>query len=199
MKCILFLILFVLASCNLRDDKSNNLKEYVSEKVHDFELGSDATMAYILPDGKRTIEIKSPQRYYRFLPDGQIEVTIEKTYLNSYVTKEYPSGAFSEYLDTQFRVFIKKHSQTVLDTILVKQDFSKFIDKDKINNLILSKYFYALGREAPDKVEFRLEFEPDDGPSQNQFVHVFNLKDRTMKFYVEKGDILVNIPENTTK
>ncbi|WP_157687548.1 hypothetical protein [Pedobacter psychrophilus] len=187
-----------MTSCNLREEKSNNLKESVNEKVHDFKLDSDATKTYILPDGNRTIEIKSPERYYRFLPESQIEVTIEKTYLNSYVTKENPSGAFSEYLDTQFRVFIKQESQTVLDTILVKQDFSKYIDKDKINNLVLNEYSYSYG-EFPDKIEFQLSFEPDDGPSQNRFIHVFDLKDRTMKLYMKNGSILVNIPENRMK
>ena len=37
--------------------------------------------------------------------------------------------------------------------------------------------------------------DPSELASHNEFKHIFDVRNKTMKFYVQKGDVLFDIPK----
>lgn len=198
MKLYVLLFIYFLFSCKRLDNKESMMNKSKGDKKSlSYELDNDPSLIQTGVGGDKQIytETSSPEKFYIFLPERQVEVTIQQSYLSTYVTQIYPSGASTKYRDRQFSVKIKHKSQIVLDTILIKEDFLKYIDKENIENTILSKYYFIFGKDDPNRIEFNIEMDPSELASHNEFKHIFDVRNKTMKFYVQKGDVLFDIPK----
>lgn len=135
-------------------------------------------------------EKKGLEKFDTIVANNQIQIIILKTDLDSFVTNKYEIEGHTQidkYRDAEIRLTIKQNAQTILDTVLRKQQFSKFADNEFMNIAIFHNYWFRNLDE--NKIElFGVIGQPETDYTLS-FHHYFDLVNRKLIF-VEDIDSL---------
>lgn len=175
--CILMSILTLLHfSCNSRTDK----KTIEAKRVD----SSTVSLAYI-KSGRLFPETKATEKFDTLIADKQLQITIIRAYLDSYVLHEYEENGkkqIDKYRDAKISLTIKQNSKTLLDTVFRKEQFSKYGDKGFMRIAIFHSYWFR--KLEKDKIEFFGVISEPETDWTFDFHHYFDL--RTRKFFLKK-------------
>jgi hypothetical protein len=90
-------------------------------------------------------EKKETKTFDTFIANKQLHISIIRKNLESYVVNEYNNNGkrqLDKYRDAEIKLIIKQNSKTLLDTILKKEQFSKFEEKSFMNIAIFHNYWF---------------------------------------------------------
>ncbi|MBO9701002.1 MAG: hypothetical protein J7604_12385 [Sporocytophaga sp.] len=114
--CVYILIFAFSIACTSQEDKTSTNAE---------PLDSSAKTLKNTISERFFPEIKETEIFDTLIADRQIQITIKKTHLDSYVTLVYEEGGnkqFDNYRDAEIAL-IKQDSQILLDTVFRKVSF----------------------------------------------------------------------------
>ncbi|MDP3469063.1 MAG: DUF4738 domain-containing protein [Daejeonella sp.] len=132
---------------------------------------------------------KGVEKYDTLIVDQQVQVTIIKTDLDSYVKFEYDiegKKQIDNYRDAEIALTIKQKAQTLLDTVFRKEQFSKYGDKGFIDIAIFHNYWF--NKLDNDKIELFGVISKPETDWTIDFHHYFDLTNRTLTFKQEIND-----------
>jgi hypothetical protein len=134
-------------------------------------------------------ENKEIVKFDTLLVDKQLQVTIIKKDLNSYVTNEYDDNGkkqIDNYRDAEITVIIKQKSQILLDTIFRKKQFSQYADNDFMDIAIFHNYWF--NKVEKDKIEFFGVISKPETDYTLAFYHFFDLTSRKLNLVEQIDD-----------
>jgi hypothetical protein len=134
-------------------------------------------------------EQKGVEKFDTIIADRQIQIIVTKTDLDSYVTNEYDEDGHEQtdkYRDVQIALTIKQKSQTLLDTVFKKEQFSKYGDKGFIDIAIFHNYWF--NKLDKDKIELFGVISKPETDWTIDFHHYFDLTTRKLTFKQEIND-----------
>lgn len=182
MKQINYILISILTLLLLACDSKTN------KKLTEVEIANSTTdtsanikSERFFPENKETVKFDT------LIADKQLQVTIIKTDLDSYVTNEYnDNGQIDKYRDAEITLEIKQRSQTLLDTVFRKDQFFKYVDKGFINIAIFNNYWF--NKIDEDRIElFGVIGKPETDWSI-EFYHYFDLTTKKLIFKQEISD-----------
>ena len=191
MRTTFLLFTYLLVSCNFKENRkiravkpANNLtvnnKEQKAAKLPDrptmWETTRNLEVLYSETKGSETTE--------KIIPEKQLKIKIVKSYLDTYVTDDPLLKTISNYRDVQVRLTIKQYSQVLIDTILKKEQFSKFVEH--IDKSLFQ--VYQFDELYKNRIRFIGMIGLDQLASEFKFLHYFDLEDKKLKFDVEESD-----------
>lgn len=178
---ILFsVITFLLIACNSQTNKESTIS--VSADSSNVTLTNMKSERFIP-------ETKGIEKFDTLIVDRQIQITITKTDLDSYVTNEYDDESrnqIDKYRDTEITLTIKQKSQTLLDTIFSKEQFSKYGDIGFMEFAIFHNYWFD--KLDNNKIELFGVISKPETDWTIDFHHYFDLTSKTLSFEQEISD-----------
>lgn len=134
-------------------------------------------------------ETKGAEKFDTIIADRQIQITITRTDLDSYVTDEYDENGHKQidkYRDAEISLIIKQKPQTLLDTVFRKERFSKYAEKGFTDIAIFHNYWFK--QIDKDGIElFGVISKPETDWAIN-FQHYFDLSSKKITFMQEPND-----------
>lgn len=177
---IISILLLSLFACNAKTQKeSTEVKTTYSTAVSSTNIKSER----FFPEKKETIKFDT------LLADKQLHVTIIKSDLDSYVTNEYDDDGkkqIDKYRDAEIKLTIKQKSQTLLDTVFRKMQFSQFADKGFMDIAIFHNYWF--NNLDKDKIELFGVISQPETDYTLAFYHYFDLTNRKLNFVEHTDD-----------
>lgn len=171
---------FLLIACNSQTNKESTISV----------LADSSNVTLTNKKSERFIpETKGIEKFDTLIVDGQIQITITKTYLDSYVTNEYVSKdrkLNDKYRDKEVELTIIQNSQILLDTIFRKEQFSKYAFKGFMDIAIFQNYKFV--KLDKDKIELSGDVSKPESNYVLAFNHYFNLRNKSLKFVPLKYD-----------
>lgn len=178
MKPTFALVFFILgfASCNPKNSKKVDYEPTTTKEFTETERGN------FYPSEKTT------EKFDTIIQNEQIQVTIIKKDLDSFVVNEYENDGVKQidkYRDAEITLRIKQKSQILLDTVFRKNQFLKYADKDFLDIAIFHSYWF----EVLDKgnLKFMGVISKPETDWTFAFDHIFSFNGKTMKL-VEHPD-----------
>ena len=174
-KNILILILvFLLFACNSQTEKKKTIIK-------------NADNSAVTLDKKKSEKFipktKGTEKFDTIIADSKMQITIKKTDLDSYVINEYEvdgNKQIDRYRDAEISLTIKQNSQIFLDTVFTKRQFSKYANKEFLDNAIFFNYWFeAAGK---DKIQFFGVIAKPETDNTMDFYHYFDLTNRKLTF-----------------
>lgn len=133
---LILTLTFLLFACNSKTDK----------KLTDIETADSSTVTLRNIKSERFFqENKEVVKFDTLITDKQLQITIIRTDLDSYVVNEYEDNGktqIDKYRDAEIALTIKQKSQTLLDTVFRKEQFSKYGDKGFMDIAIFHNYWF---------------------------------------------------------
>ncbi|WP_157687295.1 hypothetical protein [Pedobacter psychrophilus] len=169
---------YLLISCNSQVDDKRLNKIDATDSPTVLYTNNKSELLYS--------ETESPEKLEHILANRRLKITLVKSYLNSYITHDYSHGT-DKYRDVQFALIIKQNSQILLDTILRKEDFVRYVGKECVLKSTLDQYFYVIDNDFPNKIEFLGKLDTRSSKSVF-FKHLFDLKNYKFEFVKLKGE-----------
>ncbi len=177
-KCIIFLTITLLHfACNSNTDKKS--QDVISSDGSTTSL-TNKTSERIFP------ETITSEIFDTLIVDRQLQITIMRTDLESYVTNEYEDNGkkqIDKYRDAEITLTIKLKSQTLIDTVFRKEQFSKYTDKGFMD--IAKFHNYWFNKLDKDKIELFGVITKPETDWTFDFKHYFDLKTKKMTFEQE--------------
>lgn len=137
-----------------------------------------------LPDTTTTTLTTSPsEKFDTIIVDQQIQIIITKTYVDSYVSYEYNENGHTQidnYNDMEIALTIKQYSQTILDTVFTKQQFSKHADEGFMDISVFHNYWF--NKIDNNKIELFGVIGQPETDYVLAFYHYFDLKNNKLSF-----------------
>jgi hypothetical protein len=134
-------------------------------------------------------ENKEEVKFDTIIADKQIQITITRTDLDSYVVHEYEDDGktqIDKYRDAEITLKVKQKSQIILDTVLRKDQFSKYAEKGFMNIANFHNYWFNTLENG--KIElFGVISKPETDWSLD-FHHYFDLTTKRLSFKEEIND-----------
>lgn len=134
-------------------------------------------------------ETKTTEKFDTLIADKKLQVTIIRTNLDSYVVNEYDDNGkkqIDKYRDAQIALTIKQWSQTILDTVFRKEQFSKYGDKGFMDIAIFHNYWF--NKLENDRIELFGVISKPETDWTIDFHHYFDLTNRKLTFKQEIND-----------
>ena len=179
--CIKFLIFtLLLFACN-----SNTDKKSINVKSSD---GSTTSLTNTISE-RFFPESKSTEKFDTLIADKQLQITIMRTDLDSYVTNEYEDNGkkqIDKYRDAEIALIIKQKSEILIDTVFRKEQFSKYADKGFMD--IANFHNYWFNKLDKDKIELYGVITKPETDWTIDFKHYFDLKTKKLTFEQEIND-----------
>lgn len=128
-------------------------------------------------------EKNSTQIFDTTISDKQIQITIKRTELDSYVVNEYEVDGKKQtdkYSDAEISVTIKRQSQILLDTVFIKEQFLKYTDKGFLDIAIIHNYWFD--KVDKDKIVFFGIISKPETDWTFAFNHSFDLTNGKLSF-----------------
>jgi len=181
-KCIYILIFaFSIACTSQEDNKSTSVET----------LDSLAKTLTNTKSERFFPEIKSTEKFDTLIADRQLHISIRKTYLDSYVSLEYNEDGnkqIDKYRDAEISLTIKQNSQIILDTVLIKGQFSNYADQEFMDIAIFHNYWF--NKLDKDKIELFGVISKPETDYILAFYHYFDLTKRKLEFveYIEEEE-----------
>ncbi len=175
MKYSLLIIFCTLISCNSSKEK-NRPSTDLTESVVAIAIKKPIRF---FPDKKST------ETFDTTMSDGQLQITIIKKDLDSYVTRENEQQ-IDKYRDAEITLIVKQKDHIILDTTFRKQQFSRYADAGLIDVAIFHNYWFK--NLDNDRIElFGTISEPETDWALD-FNHHFDLTKKSLEFIVQKDD-----------
>lgn len=177
-KCIIFLTFtLLLFACNSNTDKKS--QDVISSDGSTISL-TNKTSERIFP------ETITSEIFDTLIVDRQLQITIMRTDLESFVTNEYEDNGkklIDKYRDAEITLTIKLKSQILIDTVFRKEQFSKYTDKGFMD--IANFHNYWFNKLDKDKIELFGVITKPETDWTFDFKHYFDLKTKKMTFEQE--------------
>jgi hypothetical protein len=176
---IISTLMLLLFACNAKTKKESIVVETTDSTT---VISTNIKSERFFPEKKETVKFDT------LLADKQFQVTIIKTDLDSYVINEYDDNGkkqIDKYRDAEITLTIKQKSQTLLDTVFKKKQFSQYADKDFMNIAIFTNYWF--NKLDKDKIELFGVISKPETDYTLAFYHYFDLTNRKLN-YVEHTD-----------
>lgn len=170
---------FFLA-CTSQEDKKSTVAE-----SSDSSAMTNRRSERFFPE-KKTTEI-----FDTLIADSQVQISIKKTYLDSYVSNEYEEEGnkqVDKYRDAEITLVIEQNSEILLDTVLKKEQFLNYADQEFMDIAIFHNYWFK--KLDKDKIElFGVISKPETDYSL-AFYHYLHLANKKLEFveYIEEEE-----------
>lgn len=177
---LLLALTFLFFSCNTKTEK----------KTTNIASIDSSTATLSSKNSERFVpSTKNSEIFDTLIADRQLRIIITKTDLDSYVTHEYEEAGkkqIDKYRDAVIALTIKEKSQTLLDTVFRKEQFSKYGDKGFIDIAIFHNYWFK--KLDKDKLEFFGVISEPETDWTIDFHHYFDLTTKKLTFKQEISD-----------
>lgn len=171
---------FLLFACNSKTDKKSTVVESVYSSTS--SLTNNKSERFFP-------ETKTIEKFDTLIANKQLQITIIRTDLDSYVVNEYEDNGnkqIDNYRNAKIALTIKQKSQTLLDTVFRKEQFSKYGDKGFMNIAIFHNYWF--NKLDNDKIELFGVISKPETDWTIDFIHYFDLSSKTLTFKQEIND-----------
>lgn len=177
---IILTLSLLLFACNTKTDKKST--EVVS---------ADSSPSFLtnIKSERFFPETKAIVKFDTLITERQLQVTIIRTDLDSYVVNEYDNNGkkqIDKYRDAQIALTIKQKSHTILDTVFTKEQFSKYGDIGFMDIAIFHNYWF--NKLDNDKIELFGVISKPETCWTIDFHHYFDLSNRKLTFKQEIND-----------
>ncbi len=166
---------YLLISCNSQTQPKSTIENSDSSIV-------TAEHVRIFPENNST------HIFDTTISDRQIQITIKKTELDTYLVNEYEVNGVKQidkYRNTEISVTIKKQSQILLDTVFIKEQFLKYTDKSFLDIATIHNYWFE--KLDKDKIVFFGVISKPETDWTFAFNHSFDLTNGKLSF-AEQAD-----------
>lgn len=177
---LLLALTFLLFACNSQTEKKATIIESVDSSTVTL---TNAKSERFFP------ATKGSEKFDTLIANRQLEISITKTDLDSYVTNEYDNEGkkqIDKYRDAEISLTIKQKSQTLLDTVFRKEQFSKYGDKGFMDIAIFHNYWF--NKLDKDKIELFGVISKPETDWTIDFHHYFDLTTKKLTFKQEISD-----------
>ena len=134
-------------------------------------------------------EKKGTEKFDTLIANRQLQITIKKTVLDSFVTNEYEEDGIKhidKYRDSEISLTINQNSQKLLDTVFRKKQFSKYGDKGFMDIAIFHNYWF--NKLSKDRIEFLGVISKPETDYTLDFYHYFDLTNKKLNFVEHTDD-----------
>jgi len=177
---LISLVTLLLLACNSKTDNKSKIVETTDS--------STASLTNIISE-RFFPESKATEKFDTLIVNKQLQVTIIRTDLDSYVVNEYEDNGkkqIDKYRDAEIALTIKQNSQTLLDTVFRKEQFSKYGDKGFMDIAIFHNYWF--NKLDKDRIELFGVISKPETDWTIDFHHYFDLTSKTLTFKQEMND-----------
>ena len=177
---LISLVTLLLLACNSKTDNKSTIVETTDS--------STASLTNIISE-RFFPESKATEKFDTLIVNKQLQVTIIRTDLDSYVVNEYEDNGnkqIDKYRDAEIALTIKQNSQTLLDTVFRKEQFSKYGDKGFMDIAIFHNYWF--NKLDKDRIELFGVISKPETDWTIDFHHYFDLTSKTLTFKQEMND-----------
>ena len=125
---------------------------------------------------------KTVEKFDTLIVDKNLEISITKSYLDSFVTNEFENEGkkqVEKYRDAEISLKIKQDNKILLDTLFRKENFNNYIDKNFQKIAVFHGYW--LDGIDNEKIQFFGTISKPETDWAFDFQHNFYFKDKTLK------------------
>lgn len=179
-KIIISIIAVLIFACNPHSEKNSTIIKFDNDKN---VISKNRTTERFFP------ETKNIETFDTIIEERQIQITIAKTDLDSYLTNEYDDDdhiQIDKYRDAEISLTIKQNSQVLLDTIFRKDMFSKYATNGFMDIAIFQNYW--LDKIDNNKIEFFGIICKPETDNSLPFYHYFDLNNKQLNFIIVNED-----------
>lgn len=166
--CLPFLFLAIL-SCSKKQEQKI---EVFNKTIISNENSTD-----ILFPKEKTVE-----KFDTLIVDKNLEISITKSYLDSFVTNEFENEGkkqVEKYRDAEISLKIKQDNKILLDTLFRKENFNNYINKNFQNIAVFHGYW--LDGIDNEKIQFFGTISKPETDWAFEFRHNFYFKNKSLK------------------
>lgn len=130
---------------------------------------------------------KTRERFDTLIVDKNLEISITKSYLDSFVTNEFKDEGkkqVDKYGDAEISLKIKQGNKIILDTLFRKKNFNNFIDKNLQKIAVFHGYW--LDEIDNEKIQFFGTISKPETDWVFDFRHKFYFKNKSLKTEIVK-------------
>ncbi|TDW51436.1 uncharacterized protein DUF4738 [Flavobacterium sp. 270] len=173
-RLLILLTTYLVISCNSQADKKieNQPVVKIPKKIEK------------ISQTERFIPLeKTVKKFDTILSEHQIQISITKKDLDSYVINQYEIDGkkqIDKYRDAIILLKIRKKSEVILDTIFRKEQFENHCGRQFKNIAIFHNYWFESIDE--NQIQFFGVISQPETDNSLSFYHYFNLKNKTFKF-----------------
>jgi hypothetical protein len=179
-KVIILFFTYLLVACNSQTNKKSAIVESADNTGVTL---SNRILERFFPEKKAVVEFDTT------IADRQIQITIKRTDLDTYVINEYEyegKKQIDKYRDAEIALTIKQKSQLLLDTVFRKSHFSKYAENGFMDIAIFNNYWFK--KIGKDSIEFLGTISKPETDWALDFKHYFDLTNKTLKFIEQKDE-----------
>lgn len=128
-------------------------------------------------------ENKTTETFDTLISDKQIRITIVKSSLDTYVSREYGvegGNQTDQYRDAGITLNVKLNTETLVDTFFRKEQFASYSDKEFISNSIFHHYW--MNKIDDHNIVFFGVISIPETDITLDFSHTFDLNKKELKF-----------------
>jgi len=125
---------------------------------------------------------KTVEKFDTLIFDKNLEISITKSYLDSFVTNEFENEGkkqVEKYRDAEISLKIKQDNKILLDTLFRKENFNNYIDENFQNIAVFHGYW--LERIDHEKIQFFGTISKPETDWAFDFHHNFYFKNKSLK------------------
>lgn len=125
---------------------------------------------------------KTVEKFDTLIIDKNLEISITKSYLDSFVTNEFENEGkkqVDKYRDAEISLLIKQGNKILLDTLFRKENFNNYIDKNFQNIAVFHGYWFD--EIDNDKIQFSGTISKPETDWAFDFYQNFYFKDKSLK------------------
>ena len=126
---------------------------------------------------------KTVEKFDTLIVDKNLEISITKSYLDSFVTNEFEiegkKKQVDKYRDAEISLKIKQDNKILLDTLFRKENFNNYINKNFQNIAVFHGYW--LDGIDNEKIQFFGTISKPETDWAFDFHHNFYFKVKTLK------------------
>ena len=125
---------------------------------------------------------KTVEKFDTLIVDKNLEISIAKSYLDSFVTNELEiegKKQVDKYRDAEISLKIKQDNKILLDTLFRKENFNNYIDKNFQNIAVFHGYW--LDGIDNEKIQFFGTISKPETDWAFDFRHNFYFKNKSLK------------------
>lgn len=172
--------MLLLFACNSKTDKKSTEVETVDSSI----------ISLTNIDSERFFpKTKSTEKFDTLIAVKQLQITIIRTDLDSYVVNVYEENGkmkIDKYRDAEIKLTIKQNSKTLLDTVFRKEQFTKYGEKGFMDIAIFHNYWF--NKLDKDKIEFFGLISKPETDWTIDFQNYYDLTNRKLTFKQKIND-----------
>jgi len=166
--CLPILLLFILSCSKKQEEKI----EVFNKPIITNENSTDRFFP----------KEKTVEEFDTLIIDKNLEISITKSYLDSFVTNEFENEGkkqVEKYRDAEISLKIKQGNKIILDTLFRKENFNNYIDENFQKIAVFQGYW--LDEIDNEKIQFFGTISKPETDWAFDFRHNFYFKDKSLK------------------